>query len=95
VAFVIPLVCGLAVPPQFWTHEKKEPAIQDVNEAVVSHESADAWPVVVEQVDTATMDERGSCVRKQAQQRWLWHAIDHQRGTVLAYVLGPHAETVF
>jgi insertion element IS1 protein InsB len=62
---------------------------------VVSHESADAWHVVVEKVDTAEMDERWSFVRKKEQQRWLWHAIDHQSGTVLAYVLGPHADRVF
>ena len=92
---MIPHVCGVSVPPQFWTHEKKEPAIQDVNEVVVSHESADVWHVVVEQVDTAEMDERWSFVRKKAQQRWLWHAIDHQSGTVLAYVLGTPADTVF
>jgi insertion element IS1 protein InsB len=62
---------------------------------VVSHESADAWHVVVEKVDTAEMDEMWSFVRKKEQQRWLWHAIDHQSGTVLAYVLGTHADTVF
>jgi insertion element IS1 protein InsB len=51
--------------------------------------------VVVQQIDTAEMDEMWSFVRHKAQQRWLWHAIDHQSGAVLAYVLGPHADTVF
>ncbi len=27
--------------------------------------------------------------------RWLWHAIDHESGKVLAYVLGDHKDTVF
>ena len=27
--------------------------------------------------------------------RWLWHAIDHDSGKVLAYVLGDHKDTVF
>jgi insertion element IS1 protein InsB len=36
-----------------------------------------------------------SFVQKKEQQRWLWHAIDHQSGAVLAYVLGTHADTVF
>ena len=76
-------------------HFKKEPAIQAVNEAVLSPQSADALPVVVQKVDTAEMDEMWSFVQNKAQQRWLWHAIDHQSGTGLAYVLGTHADTVF
>ncbi len=36
-----------------------------------------------------------SFVRQKAQQRWLWHAIDPQSGTVLAYVFGSHTATVF
>ena len=66
-----------------------------MNEAVLSQESADAWHVVVQKVDDAEMDEMWSFVRKKEQQRWLWHAIDHQSGVVLAYVLGTHADTVF
>ena len=62
---------------------------------MLSHESADVWHVVVEQVDAAEMDEMWSFVQKKEQQRWLWHAIDHQSGAVLAYVLGTHADTVF
>ena len=27
--------------------------------------------------------------------RWLWHAIDHHTGRVLAYVVGPRKDTVF
>jgi insertion element IS1 protein InsB len=61
---------------------------------VLSHKSADAWHVVVQKVDTAEMDEMWSFVGNKAQQRWLWHAIDHQSGAVLAYVLGTHADTV-
>ena len=62
---------------------------------MLSHESADVWHVVIEQVDAAEMDEMWSFVQKKEQQRWLWHAIDHQSGAVLAYVLGTHADTVF
>jgi insertion element IS1 protein InsB len=60
----------------------------------LTQEPADAWHVVVQQIDTADMDESWSFVRHKAQQRWLWHAIDHQRGTVLAYVFGSHTDTV-
>jgi insertion element IS1 protein InsB len=51
--------------------------------------------VVVQKVDTAELDAMWSVVRHEAQQRWLWHAIDHQRGAVLESVLGTHADTVF
>ncbi len=27
-------------------------------------------------------------------QRWLWHAIDHEKGLVVAYVLGKHCDEV-
>jgi IS1 family transposase len=36
-----------------------------------------------------------SDVGKKAEPRWLWHAIDHQRGTVLAYVFGRRKDVVF
>jgi len=34
-------------------------------------------------------------VGKKAEPRWLWHAIDHASGTVLAYVFGRRKDTVF
>src|SRR5262245_64047286 len=36
-----------------------------------------------------------SCMRSKANPRWLWHAIEHHSGTVLAYVLGRWQDTVF
>ena len=38
------------------------------------------------------MDEMWSFVQSKRQQRWLWHAIDHDTGEVLAYVLAPHED---
>ena len=35
-----------------------------------------------------------SFVGKKKNQRWLWHAIDHKTGHVLAYVLGKHTDEV-
>jgi insertion element IS1 protein InsB len=40
-------------------------------------------------------DEMGSDVHNKAHPRWLWHAIDHHTGTVLAYVFGRRQGTVF
>jgi insertion element IS1 protein InsB len=34
-------------------------------------------------------------VRSKAHPRWLWHAIDHRTGTVLAYVFGRRQDEVF
>ncbi len=44
---------------------------------------------------TSELDEMWSSVGKQAEPRWLWHAIDHHSGTVLAYVFGRRKDTVF
>ena len=41
------------------------------------------------------LDEMWSDVGKKKAQRWLWHAIDHHRGTVLAYVFGRREDDVF
>lgn len=37
-------------------------------------------------------DKMWSFVQSKKQQRWLWHAIDHQTGEVLAYVLGTYED---
>ena len=36
-----------------------------------------------------------SYVGKKSNQRWLWHAIDHASGQVLAYAFGDHTDSVF
>lgn len=48
--------------------------------------------VKVSRVEAAEMDEMWSYVGKKQQQRWLWHAINHATGQVLAYVLAPHTD---
>ena len=41
------------------------------------------------------MDEMWSYVGCKNKQRWLWHAIDRETRTVLAYVLGSREDRVF
>jgi insertion element IS1 protein InsB len=41
------------------------------------------------------LDEMWSYVVRKSNPRWLWHAIDHQTGKVLAYVLGRRKDDVF
>jgi insertion element IS1 protein InsB len=50
--------------------------------------------VVVSRVDDAEVDEMWSFVGKKKDQRWLWHAIDHESGRVLAYVFGRRQDEV-
>ena len=43
----------------------------------------------------AELDEMWSYVQRKEHQRWLWHAIDHNTGKILAYTLGDHKDDVF
>ena len=43
----------------------------------------------------AEADEMGGLVGSKKQERWLWHAIDHQTGEVWASVLSNHQDTAF
>jgi insertion element IS1 protein InsB len=45
-------------------------------------------------VDASEIDEMWSVVKRKAQQRWVCHAIDHQKGIVLAYVCGTREDDV-
>lgn len=47
---------------------------------------------MVVRVEETQMDEMWSFVQSKQHQRWLWHAIDHQTGKVLAYVLASHED---
>ena len=43
----------------------------------------------------AEADEMWSYVQRKQNQRWLWHAIDHRSGKVLAYVFGRRQDEAF
>ena len=45
--------------------------------------------------DEAEVDEMWSFVGRKKDQRWLWHAIDHRSGQVLASVFGRRQDEVF
>jgi len=44
---------------------------------------------------SSELDEMWSYVARKTNPRWLWHAIDHHTGKVLAYVFGRRKDTVF
>lgn len=50
---------------------------------------------IIQKVAEAEVDEMWSFVESKDHQRWLWHAIDHQTGQVLAYVCGTREDEVF
>jgi insertion element IS1 protein InsB len=60
---------------------------------------AGCWPeastVEVRRVGAAEIEEMWSFAGRKAHQRWLWHAIDHLTGVVLAYAFGSRADAVF
>ncbi len=55
----------------------------------------DEVEVVIRRVEEAEIDAMWSFVGKKKEQRWLWHAVDHRSGKVLAYVLGACKDEVF
>ncbi len=69
--------------------------MQQVNEEVLRTCEPEKIDVVIQRVEEAELDEMWSYVGNKANQRWLWHAIDHHTGSVLAYVLGSHQDQVF
>jgi insertion element IS1 protein InsB len=46
-------------------------------------------------VEAAEVDEMWSFVGKKKAPRWLWHALDHRTGEVLAYVVGRREDQAF
>src|ERR1700752_1004023 len=74
---------------------KKEAALASVNTALLRTLNPDDIAVDSERAGEAEMDEMWSFVGKKKAQRWLWHAIDHSTGAVLAYVFGRRKDEVF
>ncbi len=55
----------------------------------------DGVEVVIRIAEEAEVDEMWSFVRRKKAPRWLWHAVDHRSGKVLAYVFGRRQDEVF
>src|SRR6476620_10641358 len=82
---------------------KKEPELQPVNHGVLASLNPAQVEVEIWRADelevrrglSSELDEMWSYVFKKANPRWLWHAIDHHTGKVLAYVFGRRKDNVF
>jgi IS1 transposase len=66
-----------------------------VNQPVLNVLHPDEVDVVIQRVDEAEVDKMWSYVEKKTAPRWLWYAIDHQTGKVLAYVFGRRQTKCF
>ena len=79
--------------------------MQAVNQAFLAAHSPDQITVEFIKVEEnqeitndnpeAQIDEMGSYVGHKDNRRWLWHAIDRDTGSVLAYVFGERKDRVF
>jgi insertion element IS1 protein InsB len=75
--------------------KKKESALESVNTALWNTLNPNEVTVGIERAGEAEMDEMWSYVGNKTTPRWLWHAIDHSTGTVLAYGFGHRKDEVF
>jgi insertion element IS1 protein InsB len=75
--------------------QKKAQALHQVNPALVLSREGAAPAVVVHKVEAAEVDEMWSFVDSKQQPRWLWEALDHQTGRVVAYVFGRREDQAF
>ena len=77
--------------------KKKETALEVVNTSLLRTLNPDevAWDLERAGEAEAEMDEMWSFVGNKSNPRWLWHAIDHYTGKVLAYVFGRRKDEVF
>src|SRR6267378_5100505 len=83
--------------------KKKEPELQPVNHALLAVLHPEQIEVEFWRADelevrrglSSELDEMWSFVQAKAHPRWLWHAIDHHTGKVLAYVFGRRKDSVF
>ena len=55
-----------------------------MNQPLLNALHPDEVDVVIQHVEAAEVDEMWAYVGKKREPRWLWHAIDHHTGKVLA-----------
>src|SRR5215469_18796290 len=95
VGYVIRRARCISVPtPCCGNSRRKETTLEAVNTAVLRtlNPAEAAWDLERAGEAEAEMEEMWSFVRNKGNPRWLWHAIDHHTGKVLAYVFGRRKE---
>jgi insertion element IS1 protein InsB len=72
-----------------------ESDFESINRKVLEKPDRHPFKALITKVEDAELDEMWSFVGKRSNQRWLWHAIDHKTGEILAYVFGRRKDEVF
>jgi insertion element IS1 protein InsB len=72
--------------------QKKAPALHPVNPILVTAGKGALPAVVVHKVKEAELDEMWSFVGSKKHPQWLWEALDHQTGRIVAYTFGRRAD---
>ena len=75
--------------------KKKESSLEQINHSVLARLAPENIAVVIQKVEDAEVDEMWSYVHSKENRRWLWNAIDHNTGKILAYVFGDRKDAVF
>ena len=65
-----------------------------MNPALVTGSEGPLPAVVIHKVKEVELDEMWSFVGSKKQPRWLWEALDHQTGRIVAYTFGRRADRV-
>ena len=66
-----------------------------MNPALITIGGESAPKVVLHKVEAAELDEMWSFVGGKTQPQWLWGALDHRTGRILAYVFGRREDQAF
>ena len=88
-------VLGISPATVIGTLKGQEGRLSQVNTAFLRSLCPKQVQVKITRVEVAEGDEMWSFVGSKSRQHWLWHAIDHHSGKVLAYVLGRRKDKVF
>ncbi len=88
-------VLGISQNKVIETLKKKESELHSINLNLLNElQDLENREVTLKKVE-AEADEMWSFVGNKSQQRWLWHAIDHDSGKILAYVLDARKDRAF
>jgi insertion element IS1 protein InsB len=74
--------------PTFARSQKKAQTLYQVNPTLMTVRERATPAVGIRKVEAAELDEMWSFVGSKKQPRWLWGALDHQTGRVVAYAFG-------
>lgn len=87
----------LGISPTTVIHKLKpqDGTLSLVNLAYLESINPEQAEVTFCKVEEVEGDEMWSFVGNKSPQHWLWHAIDHQSGKILAYVFGSRKDEVF